>query len=123
MRIKSVRHKALKRLFLQDDPKGLPAECVDKLRAILTFLQEMRSPKTLRTFPFCSLHVNRNRPLTFKRRTMKSPISILNITINEDAMRMLNPVHPGFRKIVFREAEALNYDPRMFAPRHRLGKA
>jgi addiction module HigA family antidote len=26
---------------------------------------------------------------------MKSPTSILKITINEDAMRMLNPVHPG----------------------------
>jgi len=36
---------------------------------------------------------------------------------------LLNPVHPGFGKIVFREPEALNYDPRMFAPRRRLGKA
>ncbi len=78
MRIQSFRHKALKRLFLEDDPKGLPPDCVDKLRAMLSFLQEMRSPETLRTFPLWkahqltggrkgvwSMHVTRNWRLTF----------------------------------------------------------
>jgi proteic killer suppression protein len=90
--IESFRHKPLKRLFLDDDPKGLPSDCVEKLRAMLTFLQDMRRPETLVAFPrwrahqvgeltklegsqltggrkgMWSLHVTRNWRLTFPHR-------------------------------------------------------
>jgi toxin HigB-1 len=74
-------HKGLKRLYLEDSPKGLPPEAVAKLRAILTFLQDMQDPATLRAFPLWkaheltggrkgtwSLHVTRNWRLTFRIR-------------------------------------------------------
>ena len=79
MKIKSIKHKAVKRLFLEDNPKGLPSDCIEKLRAMLTFLQDMRNPETLRVFPLWkthqltggrkgvwSLHVTRNWRLTFQ---------------------------------------------------------
>ena len=37
--IKSIRHRGLKRLFEQDDPSGVNAEHVRKLRDILATLQ------------------------------------------------------------------------------------
>jgi proteic killer suppression protein len=71
----------LKRLYLEDGAKGLPPDAVDKLRAMLTFLQDMRHPETLRAFPLWkvhrltgrrkgvwSLHVTRNWRLTFRIR-------------------------------------------------------
>ena len=36
--IRSTRHKALKRLYEDDDPRGVPAEHVEKLRDILARL-------------------------------------------------------------------------------------
>jgi proteic killer suppression protein len=79
VRIRNFLHKGLKRLYLEDSAKGLPADAVDKLRAMLTFLQDMRDPEKLRAFPLWkahplsgdrkgvwSLHVNRNWRLTFR---------------------------------------------------------
>ncbi len=79
MRIQSFAHKGLKKLYLDDDAKGLPSDAVHKLRSMLTFLQDMRDPKTLRSFPLWkahqltggrkavwSLHVTRNWRLTFQ---------------------------------------------------------
>ena len=79
MRIRNFLHKGLKRLYLEDSAKGRPADAVDKLRAMLTFLQDMRDPEKLRAFPLWkahplsgdrkgvwSLHVNRNWRLTFR---------------------------------------------------------
>jgi proteic killer suppression protein len=37
--IKTIRYKGLKRLFEQDDPRGVNTEHVDKLRNILATLQ------------------------------------------------------------------------------------
>ena len=37
--IKTIRHKGLKRLFEQDDARGVNPEYVDKLRNILATLQ------------------------------------------------------------------------------------
>jgi proteic killer suppression protein len=64
---------------MEDSAKGLPAEAVTKLRAMLTFLQDMEDPETLRAFPLWkahqltggrkgtwSLHVSRNWRLTFR---------------------------------------------------------
>jgi proteic killer suppression protein len=77
--IRSFAHKGLKRLYLEDRSKGLPPDAVDKLRAMLTFLQDMKEPETLRVFPLWkahqltgerkgvwSLHVTRNWRLTFQ---------------------------------------------------------
>ena len=78
MRIRSFVHKGLKRLCLEDSAKGVPPDAVGKLRAILTFLQDMEAPEDLRAFPLWkahllsgdrkgvwSLHVTRNWRLTF----------------------------------------------------------
>ncbi len=69
----------MKRLYLEDIAKGLPPDGVDKLRAMLTFLQDMQDPEKLRSFPLWkahqltgarkgvwSLHVTRNWRLTFQ---------------------------------------------------------
>jgi proteic killer suppression protein len=66
-------------LYLEDRPKGLPPDAVDKLRAMLTFLQDMQNPEKLRALPLWrahqlagkrkgvwSLHVTRNWRLTFR---------------------------------------------------------
>jgi proteic killer suppression protein len=66
-------------LYLEDKPKGLPPDAVDKLRAMLTFLQDMQDTERLRAFPLWrahqlagdrkgvwSLHVTRNWRLTFQ---------------------------------------------------------
>jgi len=79
VRITHFVHKGLKRLYLEDSAKGLPADAVDKLRAMLTFLQDMQDPEKLRAFPLWkahqlagdrkgvwSLHVSRNWRLTFR---------------------------------------------------------
>jgi proteic killer suppression protein len=77
--IKSFTHKGLKRLYMDDSPKGLPPDSVDKLRVMLSFLQDMQDPERLRSFPLWkahqltgqrkgvwSLHVTRNWRLTFR---------------------------------------------------------
>lgn len=79
LRIRNFAHKSLKKLYLEDDPKGLAPEAVDKLRAMLTFLQDMQDPEKLRAFPLWkahqltgdrkgvwTLHVTRNWRLTFQ---------------------------------------------------------
>ncbi len=66
-------------MFLKDDPKGVPAAAVDKLRKMLAFLQDMDNVAELRTIPVWkahqltggrkgawSLHVTRNWRLTFR---------------------------------------------------------
>ena len=79
VKIRRFVHKSLKRLYLEDSAKGLPPDAVDKLHAMLTFLQDMEDPETLRVFPLgkahqfagdrkgvWSLHVTRNWRLTFR---------------------------------------------------------
>jgi proteic killer suppression protein len=79
LKIRSFVHKGLKRLYLEDSAKGLPPDAVEKLRAMLTLLQDMKDPETLRVFPLWkahqltgerkgvwSLHVTRNWRLTFQ---------------------------------------------------------
>ena len=79
MKLESFRHKSLRRLYFEDSAKGLPAECVPKLRNMLAFLQDMRDPEELIKLPTWqahrlsgsragtwSLHVTRNWRLTFR---------------------------------------------------------
>ena len=51
MRIRSVRHKGLRRLFEDDDESGLQPAVVDKIRKILAFLQDMEAEDELQNVP------------------------------------------------------------------------
>jgi hypothetical protein len=51
VKIRSFVHKGLKMLYLEDRAKGLPPDAVDKLRAMLTFLQDMQDPGKASCFP------------------------------------------------------------------------
>ena len=51
MNIRNFVHKGLKKLYLEDSAKGLPPDAVDKLRAMLTFLQDIETRKNCARFP------------------------------------------------------------------------
>ena len=56
MRIRNVRHKGLKRLIVNDDRSGVPADTVDKLRRMIAFLQDMATEDELKTIPTWKAH-------------------------------------------------------------------
>jgi proteic killer suppression protein len=77
--IRSFSHKGLKRLYEEDDAKGVPPDTVDKLRKILAYLEDITSPDELRAVQSWRAHVlignrqgtwsltvTRNRRLTFR---------------------------------------------------------
>jgi proteic killer suppression protein len=77
--IANIIHKGLRKLYVEDDSKGMSADSVEKVRAMLTFLQDMKDPESMRSFPLWkahqltgprkgvwSLHVTRNWRLTFR---------------------------------------------------------
>lgn len=79
MKIGTFIHKGVKKFYLENKTQGLPPDAVEKLRAMLTFLQDMGDPTQLRVFPLWkghqltgarkgvwSLHVTRNWRLTFR---------------------------------------------------------
>jgi len=79
MVVQNFRHKGLERFFTRNDSKGLPAAAVDKLRRMLTFLENMASANELRSIPVWKAHrlkgnrkgswslfVTRNWRLTFR---------------------------------------------------------
>ena len=79
MKVRSVAHKGLRRLYEDDASKGLNADAVGKLRKILAFLDAMQGPEELRALPTWrahvltgdrkgtwSLHVTRNWRMTFR---------------------------------------------------------
>lgn len=79
MTIRTFAHAGVRRLYQQDQPRGLPPEAVGKLRRMLTFLQAMETVDELRTLPHWkahrltgdragtwALHVSRNWRLTFR---------------------------------------------------------
>ena len=51
MRVRSIAHKGLRRLYEDNSSKGLGADTVDKLRKMLTFLDAMQDPEELRALP------------------------------------------------------------------------
>ncbi len=78
MQIRNIVHKGIKRLYMEDNAKGLPADTVDKLRKMLVFLQDMENADELHAISLWkahqmkgdrkgtwSLHVTRNWRLTF----------------------------------------------------------
>jgi plasmid maintenance system killer protein len=56
MKIRSVRHKGLRRLIEDDDAAGLQAPFADKIRKIIAFLQDMEGEEELRTIPSWKAH-------------------------------------------------------------------
>lgn len=79
MRIRNVKHRGLRRLIEADDPSGLPAALVEKIRKILSFLQDMEREDELHQVPAWkahqltgdrggtwSLHVSKNWRITFR---------------------------------------------------------
>jgi toxin HigB-1 len=56
MRIRSVKHKALRRLILNGDTSGLQAQFVDKIRNIVAFLQDMEREDELKNVPTWKAH-------------------------------------------------------------------
>jgi proteic killer suppression protein len=63
MLIRSVRHSGLRRFIADDDASGLPANFVEKIRNILSFLQDMNSLDELKRMPMWRVH-----PLTGDRK-------------------------------------------------------
>lgn len=89
MRIRNVVHKGLRRFIEEDDSSGLQPAVVQKLRWILSFLQDMEREEELRSVPgwkahqlsgdrkgTWSLFVTRNWRITFR--------------VDEDAVEILD---------------------------------
>lgn len=57
MRIRSIAHKGLRRLYEENSSKGLNADTVDKLRKMLAFLDAMQDPEELRALPTWKAHI------------------------------------------------------------------
>lgn len=57
MRIRSVKHKGLRRLIEDDDASGLQVALADKIRKIIAFLQDMENEEELRVVPTWKAHI------------------------------------------------------------------
>ena len=92
MKIRSFVHTGLKRLYEEDNPKGVPPETVDKLLKMLAFLDDMQDPEELRSLPAWKVHtltgdrkgtwslsVTRNRRLTFRIDTAEREICYIDL--------------------------------------------
>jgi toxin HigB-1 len=74
MKIRNVIHRGLRRFIERDDASGLAPAVVEKVRNMVTFLQEMEDARELRDVPSWrgdrkgtwSLTVTRNWRLTFR---------------------------------------------------------
>ncbi len=56
MKIRKVVHRGLRRFIQRNDPSGLAPAVVEKVRNILTFLQEMEDTYELRDVPSWKAH-------------------------------------------------------------------
>jgi proteic killer suppression protein len=56
MKIRNVVHRGLRRFIQHDDPSGLAPAVVERVRNILTFLQEMEEARELRDIPSWKAH-------------------------------------------------------------------
>ncbi len=56
MKIRNVVHRGLRRFIQRNDPSGLAPAVVEKVRNILTFLQETEDDQELRDFPSWEAH-------------------------------------------------------------------
>ena len=92
MKIRNFVHKGLKRLYAEDNAKGVPPDTVDKLRKMLAFLDDMEDVEELRSLPAWKAHtltgdrkgawslsVTRNRRLTFRIDVAEREIYDMNL--------------------------------------------
>ena len=56
MKIRNAVHRGLRRFIQRNDPSGLAPAVVEKVRNLLTFLQEMDDPQELRDVPSWKAH-------------------------------------------------------------------
>jgi proteic killer suppression protein len=90
--MRNFAHKGLKRLYEEDKAKGVPPDTVDKLRKMLAYLDDMKSPEELRALTawkahmltggwkgVWSLSVTRNRRLTFHIDATENEICDVNL--------------------------------------------
>jgi proteic killer suppression protein len=56
MKIRNVVHRGLRRFIQHDDTSGLAPTVVERVRNILTFLQEMEDARELRDIPTWKAH-------------------------------------------------------------------
>jgi toxin HigB-1 len=81
MRIATFRHKGIERFYREHDARGVPAQYAEKLRAMLTAIQEAERLSDVERFSGWRLHplkgdrkgtwsmsLTRNQRLTFKVR-------------------------------------------------------
>ena len=79
VRIRGFGHKGLKRLYTEDSAKGVPPDAVDKLRKMLSYIDDMEDPEESNLLAVWKAHmltgdrkgawslsVTRNRRLTFR---------------------------------------------------------
>lgn len=94
MRIRNVIHKGLRRLIEDDDRSGVQPDLVDKLRRMVSFLQDMQDENELRQVPSWKAHlltgnrkgtwslfVSKNWRLTF--RIDKTEIEIIDLNYED----------------------------------------
>jgi proteic killer suppression protein len=92
VRIRNFAHKGLKRLYVEDNAKGVPADAADKIRKMFAFLDDMENPEELRSLPAWKAHtltgdrrgtwslsVTRNRRLTFHIDIAEGEICDVNL--------------------------------------------
>jgi proteic killer suppression protein len=92
MKIRNFVHKGLKRLYIDDLPKGVPPEAIDKLRKMFAFLDDMEDLEELRALPSWRVHiltgsrkgtwslsVAANRRLTFRIEADDQAICAVNL--------------------------------------------
>ncbi len=92
VKIRNFAHKGLKRLYEDDDGKGVPPDAIDKLRKMLAYLDEIERPGELRALAawnahiltgdrkgIWSLSVTRNRRLTFRIDPTENEICEVNL--------------------------------------------
>lgn len=93
MEVESIRHKALRSFFTDDNAKGLPGNLVDRLRKMLAFIVDAESAEELATPPNYGFHaltgnrageyamtVTRNWRLTF---TMPDEQTVANLDLED----------------------------------------
>ena len=89
MKLKKFVHKGLKRLYDDDSTKGIPADAADKLRKMLSFLDDMDDPEELRALVAWKAH-----PLTGRKGTWS-----LSVTGNWRLTFRIDPEEQDIREL------------------------
>ena len=92
MKIRGFVHKGLRKLYEEDNARGVPPDTVDKLRKIFAFLDDMDDPEELRELPSWKVHtltgdrkgtwslsVTANRRLIFRIDLIEHEIYVLDL--------------------------------------------